>query len=118
MKLNIQRAMPESVWEKVYISKEESFEVLIRNPTFEEQTWDMENQEGYTEHRLNLVQNWKGLVHDEDGKEQDIPFNPKNLRIVCQQYPGVFRQLAILVGNRYNGILPEQEKNSEDSPMP
>lgn len=100
----------EPQWYDVPVSDTESFKVYIRNPTFEEQIRDLENDKGYTIDRLELIMEWSDLI-DEENKE--IPFSKQTLAIICQHHPRLFRELCILVGRKFHGTDMETAKNSD-----
>ena len=103
---------------------EDTFDVLVRHPTFDQKMADSgmalyslgsDTSLQRAIHRItSAIVGWRGLQHKLDGdvypKEDDIPFNETNLHALCSQYPSIADQLFILAHRAFEGTLPTVDK--------
>lgn len=102
-------------WETVQLDNGESFEILCRNPTYEEQLADLERPGGYLERRIQaLVSDWRGV---QNTAGNPVAFSWEALAMLCQQKPVVSRILARITSTRFvSATTEEAEKNSDGRP--
>ena len=88
-----------------------SFEVLVRRPSIAQRTRNLAFQvvTGKDRSAVDIeadaaafrleavIVDWRGLeTEDGEGGVTPVPFNPRWLEAVCNQFPAVYNQLALL----------------------
>ncbi len=123
MKINFSsNGTPPESWRPVTLG-DESFEVLVRQPTFNQKMVDWglviysQDDDASTRravHRLtSAIVDWRGLERD-DEHGAAIPFDNENLQSLCSHFPEVADQLFLYAHRAFEGTLltEEQVKNS------
>lgn len=95
----------EPAWKPIN-TKQGSFEVLIRKPTYEDVLLDLASTaERAIQNRIeNLVSDWRGVT-DQDGKP--VKFSIDALVTAIESCPEVGLELILAIGERYAGDPPK-----------
>lgn len=85
------------------------FEVLVRQPTYEQQA----NEAGEWRPRERIesvIADWRGISDEND---KPIPFHFDAVAALCQRIPAVFVALLAYANEAYRGLSGDDAKNSE-----
>lgn len=111
------RAFEGRRWIPIDLGHLGSFEVEIRNPTYDELTEDAANQwqgGNVAGHRIeSAITDWRGL---EDGDGKPIPFHVETMRALCESVPAAFGKLMIAANEAFRGLPEDAAKNSPPTP--
>lgn len=106
-----QKAQFEQIREEIKINDSDSFVVLLTPPTFEHLLNDSENLYGYQLQRFKkCVVGWEEL-NDQNG--EPLPFHYATFTRLCEQFPGVFQQVAAALQRLFVRLSEEQLGNSK-----
>jgi hypothetical protein len=102
------------VWRTISLTSGDSFDVLLKRPTFDDLMVDRELSTDYTETRIErCVLDWRG-VNDEN--DQPIPYALQTLRDLAVVLPVMVYRIAMELELLYAGLTADAEKNSEKPP--
>ncbi len=95
-------------WVSVEVGSGQSFDILVRRPSFAQQTESLTSANRAAYHIESAVVSWRG-VKDAGGAE--IPFCTEKLKMLCERFPPAFLAILRVANDAFYGMSEEQEKN-------
>jgi len=118
--LKIDKTKPpdSKTWKTIDLGGGNTFDVLLKRPTWGELTLDQEQVRGFVETRTKkCLLDWRG-ISDENG--QPIPYSETALEGLAYAFPTAVQMIWHQIGLLYSGLLESAEKNlqtpSDESP--
>lgn len=115
-------------WEKVEVG-EDSFEILVRSPTFDESMADLgivafgrfddDYAADRVKHRMKCsIIDWRGIVTDGEQNGDTIPleFTWDNLQAVCVQKPEFSYWIFLHANRAFEGTTPTKDEVGNSQP--
>lgn len=106
--LTLNNARPAEKWVPIDSVEGSNFDILLRRPTFQQQTESIMSDNRAAYRIQSIVAGWRGVV-DADGKE--VPFTMPALQQLCEVHPFALMGILRAVGDAFIGFSEADEKN-------
>lgn len=130
MQVDLGNGKPSPTWQTVKLDDGQTFEVLVKPPTFREKmvdlgarAWGGDNEEAAAAratYRLRTaIADWRGLfVADEgaDPPQKPLEFSWENLELIGTKYPAALDWMFIHAHRAFEGTLTEEASGNSGRP--